>query len=131
MVSNPAPVVAPQPDRTAERQHVLYVGGFEDSVKGADVLLSALPAILQAAPRARVTIAGPGDPPKEVGQLLSGLPGVRWIGWLDAAAKRQAFACAEVFVLPSGSEGMPNAMLEAMAYGHAVVASSVGGVPDV
>jgi glycosyltransferase involved in cell wall biosynthesis len=40
-------------------------------------------------------------------------------------------AAAEVFALPSNSEGMPNALLEAMGLGTAVVATHVGGVPQI
>jgi len=56
---------------------------------------------------------------------------VRFSGWLEGPELRRALADADIFVLPSWEEGLPNAMIEAMAAGLAVVVSAVGNVPDV
>jgi glycosyltransferase involved in cell wall biosynthesis len=123
-----APVIAGD-----ERVHasptptVLYLGGFANPVKGGGVLLAALPALRRGCPAAVAEIAGPGDPPAG----LLAREGVRWLGWLDDTAKHAALERADVFVLPSTSEGLPVALLEAMAHGKAVVASRVGGVPEI
>ena len=113
------------------RAGVLYLGGFANPVKGGDLLVEALGGLAGDLPRASFALAGPGDSPAELRSLEERHPNVRWIGWLDEAAKRDALATYPLFVLPSRSEGLPVALLEAMAWERAVVATRVGGVPDV
>jgi len=126
IVRNPPPPPSPPgPGRGGPQPELLYLGGFADPAKGGQVLVEALPALLAAAPEARVSLAGPGEPP-------GALPDrVRWLGWLDPAAKEAALADADVFAMPSISEGMPVALLEAMAHGLPIVASAVGGIPEI
>jgi glycosyltransferase involved in cell wall biosynthesis len=107
----------------------IYLGGFANPVKGGDVLLAALERPDSQLPR--FVLAGPGELPDSGRRLLERQPGIEWRGWLEPAEKDQLLRSAEVFVLPSTSEGLPMALLEAMAYGLAIVATNVGGVPDV
>lgn len=131
VVPNPAPVVAPftRPPSPAEGPEAAYLGGFANPAKGGDVLVAALASRDGELPL-RVTMAGPGEPPPEAGPLLAG-DGVAWAGWLDPAAKDRVLRDAEIFVMSSRSEGMPMALLEAMAYGMTIVATRVGGIPEV
>ena len=56
---------------------------------------------------------------------------VAFRGWLHGAQLLEALAEADVLVLPSWAEGLPNAMVEAMAAGLAVVVSAVGAIPEL
>lgn len=131
VVPNAAPRVPA--DRATPRRpdggvRVLYLGGFADPAKGGTVLLEALAAIVRACPEADVTLAGPGEPPPGA---LDRLARVGWVGWVDGAVKEELFRRADLVVFPSISEGLPVALLEAMAYGRAIVATAVGGMPEV
>jgi glycosyltransferase involved in cell wall biosynthesis len=126
VVPNAPPAVEPNPPhRPREEVEILFLGGFDNPVKGGAVLLEALSALLRCYPRTRAVLAGPGEPPGELPE------GVRWRGWLDEAAKDRAFRSADVFAMPSLSEGLPVALLEAMARGLPIVVSRVGGVPEI
>lgn len=133
VLPNAAPPVVDvgrEPGRSGGEVTAIYLGGFADPAKGGDVLLEALELVIEQAPALRITLAGPGEPPEEGLRLLERVPAVRWVGWLDQREKDEQMRRAEIFVLPSRSEGLPIALLEAMAYGLACIATAVGGVPE-
>jgi glycosyltransferase involved in cell wall biosynthesis len=134
VVPNAAPSARPpaSPLPPHDGPTVLYMGGFVGVAKGGALLVEALPSLLERSPDVRVVVAGTGEPPAELAELAERAPErVAWIGWLDAEAKARQLSSCDVFVMPSLSEGMPIALLEAMSYGRAIVASDVGGIPDV
>ena len=112
---------------------VLSVGRLHP-VKGHDVLLRAFARVVGDLPAARLCIIGEGGFRGELQTLTRQLgiqSSVDLPGELDAEQVRAQMGRARCFVLPSRSEGLPLALLEAMAAGLPVVASGVGGVPDV
>jgi glycosyltransferase involved in cell wall biosynthesis len=132
VVPNPAPAVAPFRRRPApERVGVAYLGGFANPAKGGDVLLEALELAMPREPRLQVTLAGPGDLPPRGAALSERLAALDWVGWLGPEERGELLRAAELFAMPSRSEGLPMALLEAMAHGMAVVATEVGGIPEV
>jgi glycosyltransferase involved in cell wall biosynthesis len=136
VVPNPAPAVedvrrpAGAAAQNGSPPRVLYIGGFSNPAKGGHVLLRALPEILERRPDLHLTLAGSDTPPDEVTALQRRHPGVHWAGWLDHRAAREQVAQCDVFLMPSISEGLPMALLEAMAYGRAIVATKAGGIPE-
>jgi glycosyltransferase involved in cell wall biosynthesis len=100
--------------------------------KRIDVLISAAPSILARYPDAEFLIAGDG-PCREDLVAQARASGVidrcRFLGHRDDVPA--VLAGADVFVLPSRSEAFPNSIIEAMAAGLPVVASNVGGIPEL
>lgn len=100
--------------------------------KGLDTLIDAVPALLARHPRARIAIVGDG-PLREILEARADALGLadRIVFLGERRDVPEILAAADIFVLPSVSEGMPISILEAMAASRPVVATRVGGVPDL
>jgi glycosyltransferase involved in cell wall biosynthesis len=112
---------------------VAFVGALEGS-KGVDTLLEAWPAVLQRFPDARLLVAGDGgarDRLRGTARRLGLDGGVRFLGSLSRGEVRALLDDSSLLALPSRSEGLGRVVLEAMARGRPVVASRVGGIPEV
>jgi glycosyltransferase involved in cell wall biosynthesis/protein-tyrosine-phosphatase len=105
-------------------------------VKGHEYLIGAAARIAEARPDVRVVIAGSGPRRRELQALARSLGVDRRCLFVEPPVDESIgvydlVGALDVFVLPSLSEGIPMALLEAMALGTPVVASAVGGVPEV
>ncbi len=119
----PPPLPSPRSDRP---RRVLFIGRL-DRQKGFDVLLNAV-----TAQTSDITLRVIGSP--VVGdQAVVGpdRPGVTLLGWCDEARIRHELAWADCVAIPSRWEGFGLVALEAMRAGRAVIASRVGGLPEV
>src|SRR5690606_7980719 len=111
---------------------LIGVVGRLSAVKGTIHFLEAARLILDACPEARFLVVGTG----ELADSLSAKAAALGLGdacrFLGARSDVYDLVCAmDVFVLPSLDEGIPMALLEAMTLRTPVVASNVGGVPEV
>lgn len=112
---------------------VLFVGGWLD-VKGRRVLPPLWQSVARRRPDARLLLAGTGvepsqalgDFPPDVRDTVTVVP-----GRLDRRGVQRCQDEADLLLVPSLSEGAPLALLEAMAAGMPVVATRVGGIPDI
>jgi glycosyltransferase involved in cell wall biosynthesis len=95
--------------------------------KGVGLLLDAWSSVRRSYPEAVLVIVGEGD---LRGQLQEGAEdGVYFTGGVEDV--RPYLQSADLFILPSSDEGLSNAMLEGMAAGLGVIATEVGGAPDL
>ncbi len=113
----------------------LLVVGRLDREKGVEVLLDALPQIRLGGRPARLRIVGSGACEPELRQQAArlGVAGqVCFDGHVRFGPELFArYASAALLVIPSHTEGVPKTAYEAMAFGLPVVATAVGGLPDV
>lgn len=101
--------------------------------KGIADLLEALAQPDSRALPWQLTVAGDGDVEEyeRKARDLGLADRVRFTGWLGPDQVAAELNEADIFVLPSHAEGLPLAVLEAMAYGLAVVTTPVGAIPEV
>ncbi|WP_334110165.1 glycosyltransferase family 4 protein [Thermodesulfitimonas autotrophica] len=122
----------PEPPATA----VLYAGVLTP-LKGVHVLINAFAKVIKYLPEARLWIAG-REKNKEYATALRQQvvtlrlnERVEFTGEVPQQELARYMARCRVFVLPSFSEALGRVILEAMATGKPVVASAVGGIPEI
>jgi len=112
---------------------VLFAGTFSRT-KGVEHLVRALPQIVRRHPDVKLVLVGSGPLESRLRELVQRLgvtESVVFVGRRSHDQMPQIVAAADVLVLPSLNEGLPRVILEAMATGLPVVATSVGGIPEL
>jgi glycosyltransferase involved in cell wall biosynthesis len=104
---------------------MLYVGRLSYEKKVHD-----LRAILDEVPNARLALVGDGPYRAELEDIFAGT-NTQFMGYLKGEDLSQAYASADIFTFPSSLETFGLVVVEAMAAGLPIVASRVGGIPDV
>ena len=129
----PNAVACPVENKSDYSDHrILFLGRLGER-KGTFDLLQAAPVILKAVPDMKLILCGDGEIAacRREAQRLGVANCVKFPGWVDAEQREALFSACSLFVLPSHHEGMPMALLEAMAHGLAAVSTDVGGIPQV
>ena len=101
-------------------------------VKGIDVLLKAMPVVIQAIPNIQLIIAGEGPEKEKLQQIVQDLSLHAFVRFESTVNHtRDLLAAFDVFVMPSLMEGLGLSVIEAQATGIPVIASNVGGLPEL
>ena len=101
-------------------------------IKGPLHLLKAMASVWQANPEIQLVYVGKGGLEQELRAEASRMgvfDRVTFLGWRDDIP--EIMQILDIFVLPSLNEGMGRVLVEAMAAGKPIVASNVGGIPDL
>lgn len=108
---------------------LLSVGNLVEN-KGHHIAIEALVHL----PGFRLVIAGEGPQRHSLEALASRIKvstRLRFLGRVDQDQLAKCYSAADILVLPSSREGWPNVLLESMACGTPVVATRVGGIPEI
>jgi glycogen(starch) synthase len=125
------PFLASPPAALPEKPVALFVGVLE-RYKAVDVLADAWRIAAPRLPEATLHVVGRGTLDGVPRRLVAELPEqTRWSEALTTAEVARALDDSSVLVLPSRSEGLGRVIVEAFCRGRGVVASDVGGIPDL
>jgi glycosyltransferase involved in cell wall biosynthesis len=118
--------------KTTVSELTIGTAGRLVKLKGIELLLEAVAQLRQEFPYLKIEIAGSGPELNALQEKTAQLglkEHVRFLGWMDDLTP--VFRRWDIFVMPSFEEGFPTAALNAMADGLPVVATAVGGIPEL
>lgn len=128
VLPNAVRAAAYRPSMPAE-PHVCFVSDHIDR-KGLPEFVAAVRRLKRSGATFRVTIAGTGPRSQLAAELAAEFPDVEYVGFVSEEAKRELLSNSSLYVLPAHAEGLPIAILEAMAGGNAIVSTTVGSIPS-
>ncbi len=130
----PGPALLASRHSRMDRKHIrlLFLGQL-GARKGVPELLRALSLIPPLPVTWTITMAGDGDIDwaRKLAREFGILDRVTFTGWLDSVQVRDILESSDVLILPSHAEGFPMSIVEAFAYGVAVISSPVGSIPEI
>jgi glycosyltransferase involved in cell wall biosynthesis len=106
-----------------------HVGALDNAQKGQEHIITAARALEPSHPDVQFVLVGGGKDEAMLRESARGLRNVTFVGFVDNVA--DYLAAFDVFVLPSNREGIGSILFDAMDRSLPIVASRVGGVPDI
>ena len=106
-----------------------YAGAMDDSTKGHSILIQSARLLQPAFPNIQIILLGSGRLENELRQQAKDLHNVHFAGWVENPITW--IAAFDLFAFPSLREGLGSVLLDVLRTGCPVVASKVGGVPEV
>lgn len=116
-------------ERFAGKFVVGHVGALDNGQKGQEYIIAAARKLAETEPDVQFVLVGGGADEAMLRSLAAGLPNVAFTGHVENVG--DYLASFDIFILPSNREGIGSILLDAMEQGLAVIASRVGGVPDI
>lgn len=136
-VELPPIAFAPEPRRPSRGRPVglVLVGSLEQLYKGADLAIDAVQQLASSGADINLVIVGDGKHRRDL-EARAAAAGVAdrvtFRGQLSSGnAVREELDKADAFLIPSRTEGLPRALIEAMARGLVCIGSNVGGIPEL
>lgn len=127
------PNAVPVPDSIEKeygKQKILFLGRLCKE-KGLRELFSVLPQLHGQFPQMRLLLGGIWEDEDLREEAAEMKEYVTDLGWLQGEAKKDYLRISDLFVFPTYFEGQPVSVLEAMAYQCGIVATNVGGIPQM
>lgn len=112
-----------------EARDLIFLGEMRH-LKGVSDLLEAL-RLLRPTQSVTATLVGDGPDRPEFEAMAQGLGLADQVRFTGAMPARQAFGLGRVMVMPSRAESLPYVILEAVAAGKPLIATNVGGIPEI
>jgi glycosyltransferase involved in cell wall biosynthesis len=106
-----------------------HVGALDNAQKGQEYIIAVARELASTHPDVQFVLVGGGEDEGMLKAAAAGLDNVEFTGFVDNVG--DYLAAMDIFVLPSNREGIGSILLDAMDRGLPVVASRVGGVPDI
>jgi len=112
---------------------IVFLGGLEPVRKGIKDLIEAINQIAFYDLKVKFILSCSDEVKNLIEQNICDCYKsiVHYVGWLSEDEKRKLYQNSDIMVLPSYNEGLPFALIEAMASGMAIVSTNVGGIPGL
>lgn len=124
---------APLPPKPKQVKQLLCIGRLCEQ-KGQLLLLQSVKAVLDAGYQLKLVLAGDGEMRPEIESFIAQhdlLGNVEITGWISSEQVKQQLIESDAMVLPSFAEGLPVAIMEAMAVGRPVITTYIAGIPEL